>query len=57
MPTCFRPAGRTLAGGDIMPVFIPCDQAAQEIVNTAATSASVHFKVRELWVMLTAFFL
>src|SRR5882672_12464945 len=41
MPTFFNPGGRTLAGGDMMPLVIPWPSAAEQRVSIASRIAAI----------------
>src|SRR5438445_3298549 len=41
MPTFFNPGGRTLAGGDMMPLVIPWPSAAERRVSIASRIAAI----------------
>src|SRR5437763_8919652 len=53
MPTFFNPGGRTLAGGDMMPLVIPWPSAAEHRVSISSRIAAI-ISICEFVLLLTA---
>src|SRR4029077_20441945 len=51
IPTFLSPGGRTFAGGDKMPLVIPCPKA--EATSDAVTSALYNIELKDCFILLT----